>query len=102
MKLSEERLEDIEQALEQEVQTIPWSDIEELHDPDQDKHVPVRLQVRGWNPFDFQVHVGDPSFDKDHRGDWGASLVSPDTDLSQLSVRLLEEAQGLRAQREAV
>jgi hypothetical protein len=46
-----------------------WS---EPGQPD-DKWCDVRLQV--WPNGGWAVHCGDPSYDQDHRGYWGASCI---------------------------
>jgi len=72
------------QWLASELRTIqhsaPWDAIEP--DPDGDVVcVYVRLQVAHGDAF---VHSGDPSFDTDHRGYWGASVISRDDNISRL------------------
>jgi hypothetical protein len=39
------------------------------------EYVDVRLQVE--DDGSWRVHVGDPSYDTDHRGYWGAATISP-------------------------
>lgn len=48
----------------------------------------VRLQVvDGY----VRVHTGDPSFDQDHRGCWGAGLITWETDADELADDLIEQ-----------
>jgi hypothetical protein len=49
----------------------------------------VRLQVS--EEF-WDVLWGDPSFDQDHSGFWGASIINHRTNVRELAWELLEEA----------
>lgn len=40
--------------------------------------IEVRLQVV--SEHDWAVHHGDPSYDQDHHGHWGASAISKESD----------------------
>jgi hypothetical protein len=74
----------------------------ELHDakrwcePGNDNEVEVRLQVTasGW-----AVRVGDPQYDTDHSGYWGAGTVAPKTNCRELARDLVEQAKDDHAQR---
>jgi hypothetical protein len=49
----------------------------------------VRLQVceLGWD-----LHTGDPSFDQDHGGYWGAGVLTRSSNCRALAAELIEEA----------
>lgn len=58
----------------------------------------VRLQVVSGGHF---VHWGDPSFDVDHRGAWGASSISPGyetEDMEQLADDLISQVEDMLAE----
>jgi hypothetical protein len=55
--------------------------------------VDVRLQVTSKS---WAIHYGDPGYDQDHHGWWGADFLGPDaldTDLKAMAKRLIEEAE---------
>ncbi len=53
-----------------------------------DEKIDVRLQVEGGG---WALHVGDPAFDQDDRGWWGAGSMDLHTDLQALAEDLLEQ-----------
>lgn len=57
--------------------------------------IDVRLQVgeRGWS-----VHTGDPSYDQDHRGFWGASSMDGRTNCYDLAKDLIDQARDAHAE----
>lgn len=57
--------------------------------------IDVRLQVseRGWS-----VHTGDPSYDQDHRGFWGASSMNESTNCYDLAKDLIDQARDAHAE----
>jgi hypothetical protein len=62
----------------------------------EEAYMDVRLQVHqggGWS-----IHTGDASYDQDHRGYWGASSLSRDTDCAELAEELIEQAKDMHAQ----
>jgi hypothetical protein len=66
---------------------------------EEDNYVDVRLQVSSGG--DWSVHYGDPSYDTDHRGYWGAGSVGIDADgaeLESIAEQLIEEAAESMAQ----
>ncbi len=69
---------------------VDWS---ELHGDE--RYIDVRLQcVDGaWS-----LHEGDPQYDTDHRGYWGAGSLSPRTNCRELARELIEEAKDHAAQ----
>lgn len=50
----------------------------------------VRLQVSGDG---WAVHYGDASYDQDHRGYWGASCLSRETNCRELARELIAECE---------
>lgn len=56
----------------------------------EDDYLDVRLQV--YPNGDWQVHLGDPQFDTDHRGYWGNGSIDSNTNCRELAVSLIEEA----------
>jgi hypothetical protein len=69
---------------------------EDAHDADPSLvSVEVRLQVLD-NEY-WCVRWGDPSFDTDHNGYWGASILelAADTDLRELANDLLGQAEDM-------
>ena len=44
----------------------------------------VRLQVHGWAGPDWAIHVGDSSYDQDHRGHWGNTGLAFDYTIEQV------------------
>lgn len=83
--------EAMEAELHQEVyRTLQCIDTSDTGDSD---YLDVRLQLSANGSFD--VHTGDPSYDTDHRGFWGASTLSRDADdleLQDVALELVEEA----------
>lgn len=55
---------------------------------DTDGYVDVRLR---YHEGSITIKTGDPQFDQDHRGFWGAGVVAPDTDVEELFKELKEE-----------
>ena len=55
----------------------------------------IRLQVResGWC-----THTGDPCYDQDHRGFWGASSIDRTTNCRELARDLIDQAREDQAQ----
>lgn len=85
---------------------VDWADVKAAgsHDfpppePDDEPYIDVRLQCvdGGW-----AVHEGDPCYDTDHRGFWGAGSLSPRTNVRVLARDLIEEAKDDAAQCEGV
>jgi hypothetical protein len=67
----------------QEVRDALWGIY--LNLPDEDEGTEVRLQ---WIPGEeWQVHHGDPSYDLNHKGFWGASWIEG----SMMDMACLEE-----------
>ncbi len=71
----------------------------DLMDGDGEVYGEIRLQVTdsGWS-----VQTGDPSYDLDHRGFWGASSIEPDASYAQcreIAKGLIEEARDAYATR---
>ena len=63
---------------------------DELADEDGNFGVDVRLQV---SAADWTLHTGDPSYDTDHRGFWGAGFLPYGrTNLRELARDLISEA----------
>jgi hypothetical protein len=62
-----------------------------------DNEVDVRLQVTGGGCW--WVHSGDPCFDTDHGGYWGAGTVTPKTNCRELARDLIDQAKDDHAQR---
>lgn len=65
----------------------------------EDDGIEVRLQVMSGGAW--YIHTGDPSYDQDHRGYWGAGFVGrKDTNatLDSLATDLIEEAKDMAAQ----
>lgn len=55
----------------------------------------VRLQVTddAWH-----VHTGDASYDSDHHGAWGASVLLEDSNVTAVARELIDEAKDMEAQ----
>lgn len=70
----------------------------ELTTADADEGIEVRLQVR--DDGTWAVHGGDPSYDTDHTGHWGASSIPGNGerfDARAVARELIEQAQESRA-----
>lgn len=81
------------EELESTQKSIPWVDMTR-------NYTQVRLQVLDWKDFYFNIHCGDPSFDLDHNGDWGASHIEEgEENLEKLAIQLLSDAEDSRAQK---
>ena len=63
---------------------------------DEVEYIEVRLQVHPNGSW--QVWAGDPCYDTDHRGYWGASEVWRDTNVRALAKELIEEARAHHSQ----
>lgn len=97
-EIESDHVSTVTDVLQQKRDSAPWKDIPE-------GHFPVRLQVLDFEPFDFNVKVGDPGYDKDHSGYWGASTISEGDSVSQLeeiAYNLLCQALDHYSQSEAV
>ncbi len=46
----------------------------------------------------WSLHEGDPQYDTDHRGYWGAGSLSPRTNCRELARELIDEAKDHAAQ----
>jgi hypothetical protein len=57
---------------------------------DDGEGVEVRLQVVDGS---WELHTGDPCYDTDHRGYWGAGTLTPDTNCRELAAELIDEAE---------
>lgn len=65
----------------------------------------VRLQVTDSDTGGFSLHFGDPQYDTDHRGYWGASHVTrdmPDDAYEIVAEELLEQTEEHYAQTQGV
>jgi len=77
----------------------------ERHDED-DECLEVRLQVHTFHDgASWNLHVGDASYDTDHKGFWGSGSLDAETDVQALAADLVEQAldhcaQDFDAQRE--
>jgi hypothetical protein len=60
--------------------------------------IEIRLQYRNGG---YAIHTGDPSYDQDHRGAWGAGLIGLDTDAAELADDLIEQVEEAEAWAEA-
>lgn len=62
--------------------------------PPDERYVDVRLVVRPEDhPGCWDILVGDPSYDQDHRGFWGASSLSPSSNCRELARELIDQRQ---------
>ena len=71
---------------------------QEIFPAEDDQFVDFRVQVVDGRVY---THTGDPSFDQDHRGYWGACVVFPDADLEELVEWMRDEILDQYAQQEA-
>ncbi len=62
----------------------------------EDAYIDVRLQVM--EDDSWGIHTGDSGFDVDHRGYWGASSLSHDSNCREVAHELLGEAKEHAAQ----
>ena len=56
--------------------------------------IEIRLQYLDGG---YAIHTGDPSYDQDHRGAWGAGLIGLDTDAAELAEDLIEQVEEAEA-----
>lgn len=87
--VEDRRVERIATELQEIKHSVDWGTVEPL--------VPVRLQCHEGHDT---VRWGDPSYDTDHRGYWGASYLGPDdtwSDMVQIARDLVDQAEEQRA-----
>lgn len=106
------RCEELREQIASEIESLDrdppfaWSSEEMQDGPDGRPMLEIRLQLR-WRgrSDDWAIHTGDPSYDQDHRGEWGSTFVpflgDPDgdtIDATEIARELLAEAMEMRAQ----
>ena len=77
------------------------TDEPDYHAADCEGTIDVRLQV---TEDEWGLHLGDASFDQDHRGHWGATTVAAEDDDSILDLaaqQLLDQVEESLAEEEA-
>lgn len=74
-------------ALRAEIESLPVDEWESESVPEDERYLNVRLQVVDGT---WHLHVGDPSFDTDHRGIWTADSLTPESDPEGLADDLIE------------
>lgn len=76
------------------------ADFAKLKSTRQGDALEVRLQCTASR---WKLHTGDPSYDTDHKGHWGASQISPDDDetaLREIAADMIEQVRDSVAQTE--
>lgn len=66
-----------------------WSELNTSERAALTEGLDVRLQVLEDGSWD--ILTGDPCYDTDHRGYWGAGVLGQDTDCNELAGELLDE-----------
>lgn len=56
--------------------------------PEDERYIEVRLRYHDGSLY---LYHGDPSFDQDHRGAWGAGFVSEDVDLEDVLDEMIRD-----------